>query len=94
MAKPKYDLLIKNVTLVRPKKNTTPKSDIAIKDGKIVKVAAEIKAETAAKVVDGKMKLAFPGLVDPQLHAYRRVLHAARRPVRRGLPRRVEAVRG
>ncbi len=68
MAKPKYDLLIKNVTLVRPKKNTTPKSDIAIKDGKIVKVAAEIKAETAAKVVDGKMKLAFPGLVDPHMH--------------------------
>ncbi|MCA9907260.1 MAG: hydantoinase, partial [Anaerolineae bacterium] len=68
MAKPKYDLLIKNVTLVRPKKNATPKSDIAIKDGKIVKVAAEMKAETAAKVVDGKLKLAFPGLVDPHMH--------------------------
>jgi allantoinase len=67
-AAPKYDLLIKNAKLVRPKKSGTPKSDIAILGGKVVKVAASIKTDSAREVVDAKGKLAFPGLVDPHMH--------------------------
>ncbi len=65
---PKYDLLIKNAKLVRPRKTGTPKTDIAIAGGKIVKLAPSIKADTAREVVDAKGKLAFPGLVDAHMH--------------------------
>jgi allantoinase len=64
----KYDLLIKNVKIVRPRKSATPKADIAIVGGKIKKIAAGLKAADAREVVDGRGRLAFPGLVDPHMH--------------------------
>jgi allantoinase len=64
----KYDLIIKNVRVVRPRKSGTPKADIAISDGKFVRVAPGLKAADALQVVDGKGRLAFPGLVDPHMH--------------------------
>ena len=64
----KYDLLIKNVRVVRPKKTTVEKMDIGVKDGKFVKVAKGLKAAEAREVVDGKNQLAFPGCVDPHMH--------------------------
>jgi len=64
----KYDLLIKNVRVVRPRKTTVEKLDIAVTDGKVVKLAKGIAAAEAREVVDGKNKLAFPGLVDPHMH--------------------------
>jgi allantoinase len=67
VAKP-YDLLLRNVRVVRPNKTSVQKADIAIKDGRFARVAREIPAEEARKVVDGKGLLAFPGLVDPHMH--------------------------
>jgi allantoinase len=64
----KYDLLIKNVRVVRPRKNTVDDCDIAIRGGKIKKVAGGIEASEAKEVVDGRGRLAFPGLVDPHMH--------------------------
>jgi len=64
----KYDLLIKNVRVVRPRKTTVEKLDIAVSNGKVVKLAKGIAAGEAREVVDGKNKLAFPGLVDPHMH--------------------------
>ena len=64
----KYDLLIRNVRVVRPRKTKVEKLDIAIKGGKFVKVAKGLKASEARQVVDGKNRLAFPGLVDPHMH--------------------------
>ena len=61
----KYDLLIKNVRVVRPRKTTVDKLDIAVSNGKVVKLAKGIAAGEAREVVDGKNKLAFPGLVGP-----------------------------
>ncbi len=66
---PKYDLLIKNARVVRPRKTKVDKLDIAVKGGKFVKVAAGLKAADAAEVVDAKGRLAFPGLVDPHMHS-------------------------
>jgi len=63
-----YDLLVKNVRIVRPNKSSVQKGDIAIVNGKFARVAREIPAEEARKVVDGKGRLAFPGLVDPHMH--------------------------
>jgi len=62
-----YDLLIKNVRLVRPNTPTVAESDIAVKDGKFVKVGPNLGA-SAKQVVDGKQRLALPGLVDAHMH--------------------------
>lgn len=64
----KYDLLIKNVRVVRPRKSGVEKMDIAVVGGKVKKVAKGIPAASAREVVDGKNRLAFPGLVDPHMH--------------------------
>ncbi|HSN72892.1 MAG TPA: hypothetical protein VLT59_15355, partial [Steroidobacteraceae bacterium] len=63
-----YDLLIKNVRVVRPGKATVQKSDIAIAKGRFARISRQIDAGQARKVVDGKGRLAFPGLVDPHMH--------------------------
>jgi allantoinase len=64
----KFDLLIKNVRVVRPNRTGVPKGDIAVLGGKIAKVGRDLAAADAKKVVDGKGLLAFPGLVDPHMH--------------------------
>ena len=66
--KPQYDLLIKNVRVVRPGAAMVEQGDIAIKNGRFAKIAPVIPAESAAQVYDGKNRLAFPGLVDPHMH--------------------------
>ncbi len=64
----KYDLLVKNVRVVRPNKAAVQKADVAIADGKFAKLGREIAVTDARKVVDGKGLLALPGLVDPHMH--------------------------
>ena len=64
----KYDLLIKNVRVVRPNRTSVQRMDIAVKDGKFAKVGKDLRAADAATVVDGADRLAFPGLVDPHMH--------------------------
>src|SRR3990167_3879572 len=64
----KYDLLIKNVRVVRPQGNTVHESDIAIKDGRFFRVSPDLKAKEAKSVHDGKGLLAFPGVVDAHMH--------------------------
>ncbi|HMA08006.1 MAG TPA: dihydroorotase family protein, partial [Ramlibacter sp.] len=69
MSKATYDLLIKNVRVVRPHGNAVHESDIAIKDGKFAKVAPAIDVTLAKTVHDGKGRLAFPGVVDAHMHS-------------------------
>ena len=64
-----YDLLIKNVRVVRPHGNTVHEADIAISGGKIAKVAPAIEPLLAKTVHDGKGRLAFPGVVDAHMHS-------------------------
>jgi len=64
-----YDLLIKNVRVVRPRGNAVHEADIAIAGGKFAKVAPGIDATLAKTVHDGKGRLAFPGVVDAHMHA-------------------------
>ena len=64
-----YDLLIKNVRVVRPHGNTVHEADIAIAGGKFAKVAPGIDAALGKTVHDGKGRLAFPGVVDAHMHA-------------------------
>jgi len=67
-ARPTYDLLIKNVRVVRPGATDTPLGDIGIRDGRIAAVAPHLAAADARDVEDGRGHYAFPGLVDPHMH--------------------------
>ena len=69
MSKPEFDLVIKNVRVVRPHGNVVHDSDIAIKDGKFALVAPAIDVTRAKAVHDGKHQLAFPGVVDAHMHS-------------------------
>jgi allantoinase len=67
-AEKKYDLLLKNVRVVRPNRASVQKLDVAVQDGRFAKVAKGLRAADAKEVVDGRERLAFPGLVDPHMH--------------------------
>ena len=68
MTDPIYDTLIKDVRVVRPGAEAVFPADIAIRDGRFAKVAPGIPPATAREVVDGKGRLAFPGVVDAHMH--------------------------
>ena len=69
MSKPEFDLVIKNLRVVRPHGNVVFDADIAITDGKIALVAPGIDVSRAKAVHDGKQRLAFPGVVDAHMHS-------------------------
>ncbi|MFZ5871541.1 MAG: dihydroorotase, partial [Actinomycetota bacterium] len=63
--------LVKNVTVVRPDADASPdgdRLDIGVAGGKVVRLEADIPAEEAETVVDGRGRLAFPGAVDAHQH--------------------------
>ena len=64
----KFDLLIKNVRLVRPNQETVDLTDIGIKDGKFTSIAPNLSADDANEIYDGKKQLAFPGVTDAHMH--------------------------
>jgi allantoinase len=63
-----FDLVIKNVRVVRPKKTSVDCLDIAMRDGKIERLAPDVSADQAEQVFDGRNYLAFPGCVDAHMH--------------------------
>jgi len=63
-----FDLVIKNARVVRPNKTGADALDIAVKDGKVERLAPEIRAEDAKEVFDAAGLLAFPGCVDAHMH--------------------------
>jgi allantoinase len=68
MSTSKFDLLIRNVRVVRPHGSVVHEADIAIQAGRVAKVAPAIDATRAKEVYDGKGRLAFPGVVDAHMH--------------------------
>jgi allantoinase len=70
MAKTKqWDLVVKNVRVVRPQGHAVHEADIAIRDGKFARIAPGIAADQANRIYDGRGRLAFPGVVDAHMHA-------------------------
>ncbi|HYF16744.1 MAG TPA: dihydroorotase family protein [Ramlibacter sp.] len=69
MPQPPYDLLIRNVRVVRPHGNVVHESDIAVQGDRVAKVAPGIDPALARTVYDGRGRLAFPGVVDAHMHA-------------------------
>ncbi|MFC1709299.1 dihydroorotase [Candidatus Omnitrophota bacterium] len=60
-------LLIKNGRVIDPVKNMDVEQDVLIKNGKISKVAKDIKEETE-QTIDAKGKIVMPGIVDMHVH--------------------------
>src|SRR5437764_914317 len=65
-----YDLLLKGGHVIDPKNKISARRDVAIKDGRIAAVAAEIPATKAAKTINVAGLYVTPGLVDLHVHVY------------------------
>ena len=63
-----YDLLIRNVRVVRPDLDEVQDADIAVVDGRIAEIAPGLDASSAREVHDAGGRLAFPGAVDAHQH--------------------------
>lgn len=65
-----YDLLLKGGHVIDGKNKISAVRDIAIKDGKVAAVAANIPANQAFKVVNVSGLYVTPGLIDIHAHVY------------------------
>ena len=65
------DLLLKNLTVVTMDDENTVLTDgcIAVREGKITYIGAELPREDADRTIDGKGKIAMPGLINTHAHA-------------------------
>jgi dihydroorotase len=70
LASPEYDLLLKGGHVIDAKNNIDALMDVAIRDGKIAKVARTIPTHRAIKTVDVTGMYVVPGLVDIHVHVY------------------------
>src|ERR1700719_257979 len=65
-----YDLLLKGGHVIDPKNNVDAVRDVAMKDGKIAKIALSIPANSAIKTVSVTGLYVVPGLIDIHTHDY------------------------
>jgi dihydropyrimidinase/allantoinase len=63
----RYDLLVKNGTLVIPYTGEV-RADLAVKDGKIAAIASGIDQSEAVQILDASRRVVFPGAVDSHYH--------------------------
>ena len=66
----KYDLIIKGGRVIDPSRKLNAIRDVAISNGQIMAVAANISAE-GVETLDARGKLVVPGLIDIHTHATR-----------------------
>jgi dihydroorotase len=69
-AQQKYDLLLKGGHVIDPRNRVSAVRDVAIADGKVAAVAANIDPGAALKVVDVSGLYVTPGLVDIHVHVF------------------------
>ena len=64
------DILITNGHVIDPRNKIDSKLDVAIADGKILEVSADIAEERAKKVIDAKGLYISPGFIDIHTHVF------------------------
>ena len=69
-ALPAYDLLLRGGHVIDAKNNIDAVMDVAIKDGKIARVARGLLPKDAIKTIDVKGLYVMPGLIDMHVHVY------------------------
>lgn len=65
-----YDIVIKGGRVIDPKNSIDGIMDIAIKNGRIEKLAPSIDAKQATQTVDAKGLLVTPGIIDIHAHVF------------------------
>jgi dihydroorotase len=65
-----YDLLLKNGHVIDPKNNLDRKMDVALKEGKIARVAASIESNHAKRTIDVQGLFVAPGFIDIHTHVF------------------------
>ncbi|WP_420320464.1 amidohydrolase/deacetylase family metallohydrolase [Flagellimonas sp.] len=65
-----YDMLVNDGHVIDAKNGIDQVMDVAIKDGKIAKIAARIPEQNAKKVIDAKGFYVVPGLLDIHSHNF------------------------
>jgi dihydroorotase len=65
-----YDLLLKGGTVIDPAQDLRGALDVAVEDGKIARVAANIPKGEARRVIDVPGKTVTPGLIDLHTHVF------------------------
>ncbi len=65
-----YNIIIKGGHVIDPKNNINNVMDVAIANGKIAKIAANIDASQSSHVVNAKGMLVTPGLIDIHGHVF------------------------
>ena len=68
-----YDLLLRGGRVIDPAQGIDGAFDVAVKDGKIAAVAANIVSSSARQVADVSGKLVLPGLIDTHGHVFQYV---------------------
>lgn len=69
-ANPDCDLLIKGGTVIDPAGQLHTELDVAVKNGKILEVSANVPESRARRVISAKGRIVTPGLVDVHVHIY------------------------
>lgn len=65
-----FDLLLKGGHVIDPRNDRNEQLDVAVQDGKVARVAADIPAESARQVVDVSGLYVTPGLIDLHVHVF------------------------
>src|SRR6516164_6949034 len=65
-----YDLLIRGGRVIDPSQGLAADADVAIRQGKIARIAGNIADSEAAQVLDARRMIVTPGLVDVHVHVY------------------------
>src|SRR5213080_4291654 len=65
-----YDLVLKGGVVIDPAQDLRGALDVAVQDGKIAAVAANIPASEARRVIHVPGKTVTPGLIDLHTHVF------------------------
>ncbi|MDA0745429.1 MAG: amidohydrolase/deacetylase family metallohydrolase [bacterium] len=66
-----YDLVLRGGTVIDPANNIHQRADLALKDGTVAAIAADLSATQAHKVLDVSNQYVVPGLIDLHTHLFK-----------------------